>query len=144
MDFLIEVVTIPVTNVDTAVAFYTDKAGFNLDVDYAPSPDFRVVQLTPPGSAASIQLGVGLTDAAAGSARNHYLIVTDIVAAREELLNRGVAVSELRHKAPWATWSGGFASGADPERRDYSTFADFADPDGNTWILQERGYSSGV
>ena len=140
MDYAIAVITLSVTDVDKAAAFYTQQAGFTLDVDYHPAGDFRVVQLTPPGSACSVQLGVGLTDAPAGSARATCLVVTDIEAARRELIGRGVAVSDVRHKAPVEDWKGGFEAGADPQRRDYASFADFADPDGNTWVLQEIGY----
>ena len=140
MDYAIQVITVPVTDVDKAMAFYTKQAGFTLDVDYHPADDFRVVQLTPPGSACSVQLGVGLTDAPAGSARATCLVVTDIEAARRELIGRGVAVSDVRRKSPVEDWKGGGAAGADPGRRDYASFADFADPDGNTWVLQEIGY----
>jgi catechol 2,3-dioxygenase-like lactoylglutathione lyase family enzyme len=140
MNYQIQVVTIPVSDVDRALAFYK-RAGFDLDVDYQPASHFRVVQLTPPGSACSIQLGIGLTDAPPGSARASYLAVTDIEAARRELAGRGVAVSAIRHKAPAGEWAGGWQPGADPERRDYASFADFADPDGNTWVLQEIGYA---
>jgi catechol 2,3-dioxygenase-like lactoylglutathione lyase family enzyme len=140
MDYKIEVVTVPVSDVDRAAVFYTQKAGFNLDVDYHPAGGFRVVQLTPPGSACSVQIGLGLTDAPTGSARATYLAVTDIEAARRELNERGVTVSDIRHKSPVDDWKGGWQPGADPERRDYASFADFADPDGNTWVLQEIGY----
>lgn len=94
--------------------------GFHLDVDYGPSPDFRVVQLTPPGSACSVQIGVGLTDAEPGSVRGLYLVVPDLEGARAELAERGVDVGEIRHKAPLDAWQGGFEPGVDPERRDYS------------------------
>jgi catechol 2,3-dioxygenase-like lactoylglutathione lyase family enzyme len=140
MDYQLQVVTLPVSDVDLATAFYTQRTGFILDVDYHPTPDFRVVQLTPPGSACSIQIGVGLTDAAPGSARATYLAVTDIEAAHRELTGRGVQVSRIRHKSPIDDWKGGWQPGADPERRDYASFADFADPDGNTWVLQEIGH----
>jgi len=140
MDYAIQVITLSVTDVDKAAAFYTQQAGFTLDVDYHPADDFRVVQLTPPGSACSVQIGVGLTDAPAGSARATCLVVTDIEAARRELIGRGVGVSEVRHKSPVEDWKGGFEADADPRRRDYASFADFADPDGNTWVLQEIGY----
>jgi catechol 2,3-dioxygenase-like lactoylglutathione lyase family enzyme len=143
MDYTIQVITVPVTDVDRASAFYTQKAGFVLDVDYHPVPGFRVVQLTPPGSACSVQIGVGLTDAAPGSVRATYLAVSDIEAARQELTGRGVKVSDTRHKSPADDWKGGWEPGADPERRDYASFADFADPDGNTWVLQEIGYRRG-
>lgn len=140
MDHKLEVVTVPVSDVDRAAAFYTQKAGFTLDVDYHPSSDFRVVQLTPPGSACSMQIGTGLTDAPPGSTRSTYLVVTDIEAAHRELTGRGVDVSGIRHKSPIDDWKGGWRPGPDPERRDYASFADFADPDGNTWVLQEIGY----
>jgi predicted enzyme related to lactoylglutathione lyase len=140
MDYQIQVVTVPVTDVDQAAAFYTHQAGFALDVDYRPASGFRVVQLTLPGSACSVQFGVGLTDAAPGSARATYLAVADIEAARCELADRGVKVSAIRHKSPVDGWKGGWQPGADPDRRDYASFADFADPDGNAWVLQEIGY----
>lgn len=136
-EFRIEVLTLPVADVDRAVEFYTAKVGFALDVDYRPHAGFRVVQVTPPGSAAAIQFGVGLTGAAPGTARDHYLVVPDIEVAREELAARGVPAGPLRHKKS-ADWQGDFAPGPDPERRAYASFFDFADPDGNTWIVQER------
>jgi len=138
--YQIQVITVPVSDVDRAEAFYTRQAGFALDVDYHPAPGFRVVQLTPPGSACSVQIGAGLTDAAPGSARAIYLAVTDIAAARRELTRRGVKVSGIRHKSPIDDWKGDYQPGPDPQRRDYASFADFADPDGNTWVLQEIGY----
>jgi catechol 2,3-dioxygenase-like lactoylglutathione lyase family enzyme len=142
MEYLIEVITVPVSDVDKALAFYTERAGFSLDVDYQPTDSFRVVQLTPPGSACSVQLGTGLTDAPPGSVRAVYLAVTDIEAARRELAGRGVAVSGIRHKSPADGWAGGWQPGPDPRRRDYASFADFADPDGNTWIIQEIGHGA--
>jgi catechol 2,3-dioxygenase-like lactoylglutathione lyase family enzyme len=138
--FSVEVITLPVSDVDRALQFYLDRVGFTLDVDYAPTEAFRVAQLTPPGSSCSIQVGIGLTQAPAGSVRNTYLVVTDLEAARSRLLERGVEVGEIRHKTPIGGWDGGFAPGVDPDRGDYATFAEFSDPDGNTWILQERGY----
>ena len=138
--FSVEVITLPVSDVDRALRFYVDRVGFTLDVDYAPNDAFRVVQLTPPGSSCSIQIGKGLTDAAAGSVRNIYLVVTDLDAVRSRLLERGVKVSAIRHKVPIDAWDGGFAAGFDPAHRDYASFADFPDPDGNRWVLQERGY----
>ena len=136
MDFKLELVLIPVSDVDRAKSFYTEKAGFNLDVDTRVGNEMRVVQMTPPGSACSIGIGTGITDAAPGSVRGTHLVVSDILAARAELVARGVDVSEVRHFA-----SGTWVPGPDPERRDYQSFADFHDPDGNTWVLQERGHS---
>jgi catechol 2,3-dioxygenase-like lactoylglutathione lyase family enzyme len=136
----VEVITLPVSNVERALRFYVDQVGFTLDVDYSPNDAFRVVQLTPAGSSCSIQIGNGLTDAPAGSLRNVYLVVTDLEASRSRLLERGVDVSEIRHKTPIGPWGGGFAPGLDPARGDYASFANFSDPDGNSWVLQERGY----
>jgi catechol 2,3-dioxygenase-like lactoylglutathione lyase family enzyme len=139
MEYPIQVITLPVGDVDRAAAFYSQRAGFTLDVDWHSSDGFRVVQLTPPGSGCSIQLGIGLTGAAPGSAHATYLVVDDIEAAHRELTERGVKVSDIRHKSPVEDWKGGWEPGPDPERRDYTSFADFADPDGNTWLLQEIG-----
>jgi catechol 2,3-dioxygenase-like lactoylglutathione lyase family enzyme len=142
MNYSLEVVIVPVIDVDRSLAFYTQQVGFALDVDYRPSAAFRVVQLTPPGSACSVQIGVGLTDAAPGSVRNLHLVVADIEAARRELVERGVEVSGIRHKSPAGGWQGGFQPGVDPGHGDYASFADFADPDGNTWLVQERFFRS--
>jgi catechol 2,3-dioxygenase-like lactoylglutathione lyase family enzyme len=142
VELKLEVVTLAVGDVDEALAFYTEKVGFRLDVDYGPTENFRVVQLTPPGSSCSVQFGVGLTDSD-GATRSSYLVVTDIEAARRELVARGVEVSAIRHKAPVEEWAGGFADGPDPERRDYASMAEFADPAGNTWVLQEIGFGRG-
>ena len=132
MDWKLELVLVPVSDVDRAKTFYTVKAGFNLDVDHRAGEDFRVVQMTPPGSACSISIGKGITKAAPGSVEGLHLVVPDIVAARAELFERGVEVSEVRHLE-----SGTWVPGPDPERRDYGSFADFKDPDGNSWVLQE-------
>jgi catechol 2,3-dioxygenase-like lactoylglutathione lyase family enzyme len=140
--FSVEVITLPVSDVDQALRFYVDQVGFTVDVDYSPNDAFRVVQLTPPGSSCSIQIGRGLTDAPVGSLRNIYLVVTDLEAVRSRLLERGVEVGEIRHKVPIDAWDGSFAPGLDPARRDYASFADFSDSDGNSWVLQERGYSN--
>ena len=133
MDFKLELVLLPVSDVDRAKAFYTEKAGFILDVDHQPNDEFRVVQLTPPGSSCSITFGKGVTDASPGSVRGTHLVVTDIEAARAELVERGLEVSEIRHFD-----SGEWLPGADPKHSDYDSFADFSDPDGNTWLVQER------
>ncbi|HEY1969199.1 MAG TPA: VOC family protein [Pseudonocardia sp.] len=140
MDFQLQVITLSVSDVDRAAAFYTEQVGFTLDVDYHPTPGFRVVQLTPPGSACSVQIGIGLTDAPAGSSRTTYLVVTDIEATHRALGERGVKISDIRHKSPVEDWQGGWEPGIDPTRRDYASLADFTDPDGNTWVLQEIGH----
>jgi catechol 2,3-dioxygenase-like lactoylglutathione lyase family enzyme len=134
MDFKLELVLLPVADVDRAKDFYTEKVGFALDVDTRPTEGFRVVQMTPPGSACSITIGTGLTDAAPGSYRGTHLVVSDIEAARAELVGRGVEVSEIRH---FDREQGEWRPGADPNHADYGSFADFSDPDGNTWVLQE-------
>ena len=133
-------ITPPVSDLERALRFYVDQVGFTLDVDYSPNDAFRVVQLTPPGSSCSIQIGNGLTDAPVGSLSNVYLVVPDLEAARRRLLERGVNVGEIRHETPIAAWDGGFGPGLDPTRGDYASFANFSDPDGNSWVLQERGY----
>jgi catechol 2,3-dioxygenase-like lactoylglutathione lyase family enzyme len=134
VDFKLELVLIPVSDVDRAKTFYAEQAGFNLDVDTWVGDAFRVVQLTPPGSACSIGFGIGITEAAPGSTTGLHLVVTDILAARAELVERGVEVGEVRHLE-----SGTWVPGPNPERRDYESFAHFSDPDGNSWVLQERG-----
>jgi catechol 2,3-dioxygenase-like lactoylglutathione lyase family enzyme len=133
MDLKLELVLIPVSDVDRAKSFYVESAGFRLDVDHQPNDDFRIVQMTPPGSGCSITIGKGITDATPGSVRGTHLVVSDIEAARAELVERGVEVGEIRHMG-----SAGWEPGVDPEHRDYGSFADFSDPDGNTWVLQER------
>ena len=132
MDFKLELVLLPVSDIDRAKAFYTQQVGFGLDVDVQPTEEFRVVQMTPPGSACSITIGKGITDAEPGSVRGTHLVVKDIEAARAELTERGVEVSEIRHMGP-----DGWIPGPDPEHADYNSFADFRDPDGNSWVLQE-------
>jgi catechol 2,3-dioxygenase-like lactoylglutathione lyase family enzyme len=136
MDYRLELVLIPVTDVDRAKAFYTEQAGFELNVDTKVGDQMRVVQVTPPGSACSIGFGIGLGTAAAGPAAGLHLVVTDIVAARAELAGRGVDVGEVQHVA-----AGQWQRGPEPQRSDYNSFAHFADPDGNTWVLQEVGHA---
>jgi catechol 2,3-dioxygenase-like lactoylglutathione lyase family enzyme len=136
MDMKLELVLLPVSDVDRAKSFYVEKVGFNLDVDHRASDQFRVVQLTPPGSACSITIGTGFIDPEQGAVRGTHLVVSDIEAVRAELLERGVGVSEIRHLE-----SGRWVPGPDPEHRDYGSFADFSDPDGNSWVLQEVGRS---
>lgn len=144
MKATLEVVILPVSDPDKSLDFYRDKLGFTLDVDYAPTQDFRVVQLTPPGSSTSIQFGEGLTDARPGSVQGLYLVVDDIAAVRDELVDHGVGVTSIRHKdVDSGQWRGRFRLGVDPDRSDYASFADFSDPDGNTWVLQERGNRHG-
>jgi catechol 2,3-dioxygenase-like lactoylglutathione lyase family enzyme len=135
MDFKLELIVVPVADVDRAKAFYIDNAGFGLDVDHAAGEDFRVVQLTPKGSACSIAL-MRNTDAP-GSLQGLHLVVSDIEAARTELVARGTDVSALFHFGET-----GQTDGAHPERSDYGTFCSFADPDGNGWLVQEVGYSA--
>jgi catechol 2,3-dioxygenase-like lactoylglutathione lyase family enzyme len=130
VDMKLEVVTLPVSDVDRAKRFY-ESLGWRTDADIVAGDAFRVVQLTPPHSACSIAFGKGLTSAAPGSAQRLVLVVADIEAAREALVRRGVEVSGLFHL------DGGPVPGPDPERRSYQTYASFSDPDGNGWLLQE-------
>src|SRR5919204_4990750 len=133
----LELIAVPVSDVDRAKAFYVDQAGFNADHDHKVSDDLRFVQLDPPGSSCSIAFGIGITDAEPGSVRGLHLVVTDIVAARDELVSRGVDVSGIRHMS-----ESGWQAGPHPDRVDYNSFANFSDPDGNTWVLQERGHNA--
>jgi catechol 2,3-dioxygenase-like lactoylglutathione lyase family enzyme len=133
VDMKLEVVVIPVSDVERAKRFY-GGLGWRLDADFVVGDEFRGVQFTPPGSPCSIHFGTGLTSAAPGSARNLYLVVSDIEAARAELVGRGVDVSEVFHRAGPGKPP---LSGRDPERRSYSSYATFSDPDGNGWLLQE-------
>jgi catechol 2,3-dioxygenase-like lactoylglutathione lyase family enzyme len=123
---------VPVTDVDRAKTFYVERAGFILDVDHRAGDNFRVVQLTPPGSSCSISIGMGLTNMAPGSINGLHLVVDDITLAREEMIRRGVEVSEIRHMS-----DAGWKPGPDPAHSKYNSFADFKDPDGNQWLLQE-------
>ena len=140
----LEIVVIPVSDIDRAKDFYA-KLGWRLDADFAAGDDFRVIQFTPPGSGCSIIFGKNVTPATPGTVQGLYLIVSDIVAAHAELSSRGAPISEIFHGA--AVGYGGSdepflfgrmrVSGPDPERRSYRTFASFKDPDGNGWLLQE-------
>ena len=129
---MFEVTTLPVTDVDRAKDFY-QRLGWRLDIDFKPSPDTRGVQFTPPGSPASIQFGEGITTMAPGSLQGMILVVDDIVTARDDLVRRGVDVGEIWHTEPGQ----GPLPGIDPQRRSYFSRASFADPDGNSWQLQE-------
>jgi catechol 2,3-dioxygenase-like lactoylglutathione lyase family enzyme len=143
-DWKLEVVVIPVSNVDRAKAFYA-RLGWRLDADFTSGNDWRVIQFTPPGSACSVIFGTNVTAAAPGSVRGLYLIVSDLGAARRDLLDRGVEVSAPFHGAgdvhagPDEPYLFGSVrlSGADPNRGSYSSFASFSDPDGNGWLFQE-------
>jgi catechol 2,3-dioxygenase-like lactoylglutathione lyase family enzyme len=139
MDMKLEVVVVPVSDVDKAKDFYL-ALGWRLDADLAKSADFRVVQLTPPGSQCSIIFGAGLTSAAPGSADGLQLTVTDIEAARNELISRGAEVSEVFHDASGVFHHAGTeerVAGPAPNHQSYGSFASFSDPDGNGWLLQE-------
>jgi catechol 2,3-dioxygenase-like lactoylglutathione lyase family enzyme len=141
VDLKLEVVVIPVSDVDRAKRFY-GGLGWRLDADFAFDSGFRVVQFTPPGSGCSVQFGTKITSAAPGSAQGLYLIVSEIDAARDELGARGAAISEVFHAGtPGAQFqrdgTSGRLSGPAPDRASYSTFASFTDPDGNSWLLQE-------
>lgn len=131
MKYRIEAITLPVSDVDRAKAFY-QQAGWTLDVDTEPAPGMRVVQLTPAGSDCSITFGIGLPQSEPGSYVNTYLVVSDIEPAHRELRDRGIPISDIYHFGEQ-----GQTPGVDPKRGDYGSYADFADPDGNTWLLQE-------
>jgi catechol 2,3-dioxygenase-like lactoylglutathione lyase family enzyme len=143
VDTKFEIVVIPVSDADRAKEFY-GRLGWRLDADYDNGSDFRVIQFTPTGSGCSVIFGRNVTGAAPGSAQGLYLIVSDIAVARQELLGRGIAVSEVFHNG--GVYSGPDepylfgrvrVSGPDPEHRSYRSFASFHDPDGNGWVLQE-------
>jgi catechol 2,3-dioxygenase-like lactoylglutathione lyase family enzyme len=139
MHFKLEVIVLPVNDVDRAKAFY-ESLGWRLDADVPGDGGFRVVQLTPPGSPASIIFGSDVTAAAPGSSQGLYLVVDDIEAAREDLVACGVNVSEVYHDAGGVFEHAGTEHrlpGPDPNRTSYSSFASFDDPDGNRWVLQE-------
>ena len=131
IEMKIEVVTLPVADVDRAKRFY-EGLGWRLDADFPIGDAVRVVQFTPPGSNASICFGKGLTTAEPGSSQRLEVVVSDIDVARDDLIARGVEVSELFHLG-----DGEFLPGPDPERRSYLTYAEFSDPEGNGWLLQE-------
>jgi catechol 2,3-dioxygenase-like lactoylglutathione lyase family enzyme len=133
VDMKLEVVVIPVSDVDRAKRFYSNL-GWRLDADFVVGDSFRIVQFTPPGSPASIHFGNGVTSAAPGSAQGLFLVVSDIEAARAELVGHGVDVGEIFHVAGPGKPP---IPGRDPERRSYFSYATFSDPDGNTWLLQE-------
>jgi predicted enzyme related to lactoylglutathione lyase len=140
-DMKFEVSVIPVSDVDRAKEFY-GLLGWRLDADVSPSDAVRLIQFTPPGSGCSIQFGTGLTSAAPGSAQGQYLTVSDIEAARNELVARGVDVSEVFHEGALGArflpaGADGRASGPAPEHASYKSFVSFSDPDGNGWLLQE-------
>lgn len=126
----LEVVVVPVSDVDRAKRFYSEQVGFGVDVDHQATETMRIVQMTPPGSGCSITVGAGLVDSAPGSLKGMQLVVDDIEAARAELVGRGVEVSELRHmeNGEWLPGKGGV----------WNSFMFFDDPDGNSWTVQER------
>jgi catechol 2,3-dioxygenase-like lactoylglutathione lyase family enzyme len=130
MDYKLELVIVPVSDVDRAKRFYTEQLGFPVDVDHSPNDELRVVQLTPPGSACSINIGKGVNDAEPGSLRGTHLVVDDIEAARAELVERGAPIGPIQHyeDGKWLDGKGG----------PWNSFAHFEDPDGNSWQLQER------
>ncbi len=129
MDWKLELVTVPVTDVDRAKNFYSEQVGFVVDVDHRVSDEFRVVQLTPPGSACSIAIGVGISESAPGSFQRLQMVVTDVEAARAELVERGVKVSEVMHFEDGVMLEG--------PGGDWNSFAFFSDPDGNGWAVQQ-------
>ena len=137
MNWTLELIVVPVSDVDRAKAFYSEQAGFKVDVDHSAGEDFRVVQLSPPGSACSIAL---MRNDAAGSLQGLHLVVPDLDAARAELIDRGIEASEMFHFEPT-----GQQPGPDPNRENYNSFITFSDPDGNGWLVQEvnRAKASG-
>ncbi|MFD5805788.1 MULTISPECIES: VOC family protein [unclassified Streptomyces] len=149
MDLKLELIVLPVSDVDRAKAFY-ESVGFRLDLDKAVSEEWRAVHFTPPGSECSIIFGTGLTSTAPGSAQGLYLVVSDIEKARTELVGRGIEVSEVFHNAGGIFYHGHKGgdivhdgegqerlSGLHPDRTSYGSFATFSDPDGNGWVIQE-------
>jgi catechol 2,3-dioxygenase-like lactoylglutathione lyase family enzyme len=139
LELKLEVLVLPVTDVDRAKDFY-EKAGFRLDADFNISEELRIIQLTPPGSEMSIIFGKGVTESTPGSVQNLHLIVKDIIAAQADLQSRGIDISEVWHDADGLFHRPGGrnrVSGPSPDRADYGSFASFSDPDGNGWFLQE-------
>ena len=143
LDMKFEIVVIPVSDVDRAKTFYANL-GWRLDADFASGDDYRVIQFTPPGSGCSVIFGKNVTAAKPGSAQGLYLIVSDIAAARSELVGRGIKVSDVFHAGDSFTgpdepylFGSRRLDGEDPERRSYRSFASFSDPDGNGWLFQE-------
>lgn len=134
MDWKLEVVVVPVSDVDRSKHFYSEQVGFVVDVDHRPNEHFRVVQLTPPGSACSVTIGTGLVDSVPGSLKGLQLVVSDIEAAWAELTGRGVAISTIRHveEGVWKEGKGG----------PWNSFFFFDDPDGNSWTVQEKPASA--
>lgn len=137
IEMKLEVVMLPVADVDRSRDFYVNQLGFDLDVDHQPNDEFRVVQVTPPGSACSVIMGIGLDLGEPGDIKGTHLVVTDIEAAVAELADRGVSIQPIRHMS-----EAGWTDGPHPDRIDYGSFSGFADPDGNTWVLQEVGHPS--
>lgn len=139
MDWKLEVVILPVADVDRAKAFYVETLGWTLDVDHAPSDAFRVVQVTPPGSACSVTFGIGLGsgEITPGTYQGMHLVVDDVAAAHAFLVDRGVDCDE-----PFHFGAEGQVPGVDPEHRDFASYVAFRDPDGNGWLVQERGHVS--
>jgi catechol 2,3-dioxygenase-like lactoylglutathione lyase family enzyme len=138
MDMKLEVVVLPVTDVERAKLFY-ESLGWRLDADVPMGDDGRLVQMTPPGSGCSVQFGTNLTSAAPGSAQSVYLVVDDIDAARDELAGRGVDVGAVFHEGALGDrfHAGARVDGPAPERSTYGSFVSFSDPDGNSWLVQE-------
>ena len=134
MDFTLELVVVPVSDVDRAKAFYSEQCGFNVDVDHSVGDDFRVVQLTPPGSACSVSIGKGLAKMEPGTLQGLQLCVSDIAAARVELVGRGLEITPVRHidNGDWVDGPGG----------PWNSFMFFSDPDGNGWAIQEKPAAS--
>jgi predicted enzyme related to lactoylglutathione lyase len=139
VDMKLEVIVIPISDVDRAKRFYADL-GWRLDIDYTPTDNYRVIQFTPPGSGCSVIFGKNVTEAAPGSAQGLHLIVSDIDAARNKLLRRGIKVGAPFHDAGGVfhhASAGDLCSGPNPQRKSYASYASFSDPDGNGWVLQE-------